>query len=156
MPLRSSLCHICQFNVFLCRKKKLGTGDRLRRLENQSLVNPLKLFTSGAAAKEYPAESLTSGSGSGLPLLVQSTVARQIDYVRTVGNGKFAEVWLAKFRDEDVAVKIFSTLNEASWESERELYQTCMLRHENILGKRNPIGTLRQFIIINFACCKTT
>lgn len=107
----------------------------MSRLENQALVNPLKLFTSSNSQKELPEQSMTSGSGSGFPLLVQSTVARQLQFIKNIGKGRYGEVWHARFRDEDVAVKIFSTLDEASWESERELYQTCMLRHENILGK---------------------
>jgi len=33
-----------------------------------------------------------------------------------------------------VAVKIFSSREERSWFREAEIYQTVMLRHENILG----------------------
>ena len=33
-----------------------------------------------------------------------------------------------------VAVKIFSTRDEESWFRESEVYQTVMLRHENVLG----------------------
>ena len=33
-----------------------------------------------------------------------------------------------------MAVKIFSTRDEESWFRESEVYQTVMLRHENILG----------------------
>jgi len=34
-----------------------------------------------------------------------------------------------------VAVKIFTTINDQSWLRETEIYQTVLLRHENILGK---------------------
>ena len=34
-----------------------------------------------------------------------------------------------------MAVKIFFTTEEASWFRETELYQTVLLRHDNILGK---------------------
>jgi Transforming growth factor beta type I GS-motif. len=34
----------------------------------------------------------TSGSGSGLPLLVQRSIARQIQLVETIGKGRFGEV----------------------------------------------------------------
>ena len=44
------------------------------------------------------------------------------------------EVWRGKWRGEDVAVKIFSSREERSWFREAEIYQTIMLRHENILG----------------------
>ncbi|XP_017867919.1 PREDICTED: bone morphogenetic protein receptor type-1B [Drosophila arizonae] len=76
----------------------------------------------------------SSGSGSGLPLLVQRTIAKQIQMVRLVGKGRYGEVWLAKWRDERVAVKTFFTTEEASWFRETEIYQTVLMRHENILG----------------------
>lgn len=75
-----------------------------------------------------------SGSGSGLPLLVQRTIARQIQLCEIIGKGRYGEVWRGKWRAENVAVKIFSSREERSWFREAELYQTVMLRHENILG----------------------
>ncbi|XP_073975950.1 TGF-beta receptor type-1 babo isoform X1 [Rhodnius prolixus] len=76
----------------------------------------------------------TSGSGSGLPLLVQRSIARQIQLVDTIGKGRFGEVWRGRWRGENVAVKIFSSREERSWFREAEIYQTVMLRHDNILG----------------------
>ncbi|KAJ8320868.1 hypothetical protein KUTeg_002455 [Tegillarca granosa] len=75
-----------------------------------------------------------SGSGSGLPLLVQRTIARQIQLCEIIGKGRYGEVWRGKWRAECVAVKIFSSREESSWFREAEIYQTVMLRHENILG----------------------
>lgn len=34
-----------------------------------------------------------------------------------------------------MAVKIFTTINDQSWLRETEIYQTVLLRHDNILGK---------------------
>ncbi|XP_065347342.1 TGF-beta receptor type-1 isoform X2 [Cloeon dipterum] len=76
----------------------------------------------------------TSGSGSGLPLLVQRSIARQIQLVEIIGKGRFGEVWRGRWRGENVAVKIFSSREERSWFREAEIYQTVMLRHDNILG----------------------
>ncbi|EAT35728.1 AAEL012125-PA, partial [Aedes aegypti] len=39
----------------------------------------------------------SSGSGSGLPLLVQRTIAKQIQMVHSVGKGRYGEVWLANW-----------------------------------------------------------
>ncbi|XP_060554498.1 TGF-beta receptor type-1-like isoform X2 [Ruditapes philippinarum] len=75
-----------------------------------------------------------SGSGSGLPLLVQRTIARQIQLVEILGKGRYGEVWMGKWKGESVAVKIFSSRDERSWFREAEIYQTVMLRHDNILG----------------------
>ena len=51
-----------------------------------------------------------------------------------MGQGRFGEVWKGEWRGEFVAVKIFSSIDEKSWFREVEIYQTVMLRHENILG----------------------
>lgn len=76
----------------------------------------------------------SSGSGSGLPLLVQRTIAKQLNLAQCVGKGRYGEVWLARWRGEKVAVKVFFTLEEASWFRETEIYQTVLMRHDNILG----------------------
>lgn len=76
----------------------------------------------------------SSGSGSGLPLLVQRTIAKQLALSQCVGRGRYGEVWLARWRGEKVAVKVFFTLEEASWFRETEIYQTVLMRHDNILG----------------------
>ncbi|XP_034281389.1 activin receptor type-1 isoform X1 [Pantherophis guttatus] len=78
--------------------------------------------------------SCTSGSGSGLPFLVQRTVARQITLLECVGKGRYGEVWRGQWQGENIAVKIFSSRDEKSWFRETELYNTVLLRHENILG----------------------
>ena len=70
----------------------------------------------------------------GLPLLVQRSIARQVQLIEEVGKGRYGEVWRGKWRGEMVAVKIFSSRDERSWFREAEIYQTVMLRHENILG----------------------
>lgn len=77
---------------------------------------------------------LLRASLAGLPLLVQRSIARQIQLVEVIGKGRFGEVWRGRWRGEFVAVKIFSSREECSWFREAEIYQTVMLRHENILG----------------------
>ncbi|KAK2150729.1 hypothetical protein LSH36_393g02035 [Paralvinella palmiformis] len=88
----------------------------------------------GESLKELIEQSQSSGSGSGLPLLVQRTIAKQIHLSHSIGKGRYGEVWKGRWRGENVAVKIFFTTEEASWFRETELYQTVLLRHENILG----------------------
>ena len=90
-------------------------------------------------------ENTCSGSGSGLPLLVQRSIARQINLSEVIGQGRFgevrysmvsgnvtvivltqspfAQVWRGRWRGEDVAVKIFSTRDEKSWQRESDIYQ---------------------------------
>ncbi|KAM4796797.1 activin receptor type-1-like [Rhinophrynus dorsalis] len=83
---------------------------------------------------EFLDDYCTTGSGSGLPFLVQRTVARQITLVECVGKGRYGEVWRGTWQGENVAVKIFSSRDEQSWFRETEIYNTVLLRHENILG----------------------
>ncbi|KAG7262128.1 hypothetical protein CRUP_018805, partial [Coryphaenoides rupestris] len=79
-------------------------------------------------------EFCTSGSGTGLPYLVQRTMARQISLAECVGKGRYGEVWRGMWMGESVAVKIFSSRDEQSWFRETEIYNTVQLRHDNILG----------------------
>ena len=73
-------------------------------------------------------------SGSGLPFLVQRTVARQIDLKDLIGKGRYGEVWRGTWKGEQVAVKIFNSRDEESWKRETEIFNTVLLRHDNILG----------------------
>ena len=76
----------------------------------------------------------STGSGSGLPTLVQRTIAKQIVFHNKIGKGRYGEVWMGSWRGENVAVKMFSTIDEASWFRESEIYQTVLMRHQHILG----------------------
>lgn len=73
--------------------------------------------------REYLEHSMTSGSGSGLPLLVQRTLAKQISLVECIGKGRYGEVWRGVLHGENVAVKIFFSRDEASWSRETEIYR---------------------------------
>ncbi|KAK3720308.1 hypothetical protein QZH41_020389, partial [Actinostola sp. cb2023] len=66
--------------------------------------------------------------------MVQRTVARRVTILELIGGGRFGQVYRGQFQGGDVAVKIFKSREELSWSRETEIYQTTMLRHENILG----------------------
>lgn len=53
------------------------------------------------------------------------------------GKGRYGEVWRGLWHGESVAVKIFSSRDEQSWFRETEIYNTVLLRHDNILGKQS-------------------
>ncbi|KAG9349237.1 hypothetical protein JZ751_027680 [Albula glossodonta] len=119
---------ICTAQGQCCLHAKACKHDVEEPLDDQTLMSPDKCL------KELIYDMSTSGSGSGLPLLVQRTIARTIVLHEVIGKGRFGEVWRGRWRGEDVAVKIFSSRDERSWFREAEIYQTIMLRHENILG----------------------
>ncbi|KAJ8287267.1 hypothetical protein GJAV_G00049590 [Gymnothorax javanicus] len=112
---------------------------RYKRQESQPLysisLEPEEIYIpSGESLRDLIEQSQSSGSGSGLPLLVQRTIAKQIQMVKQVGKGRYGEVWMGRWRGEKVAVKVFFTTEEASWFRETEIYQTVLMRHDNILG----------------------
>ncbi|BES94511.1 Glutamine Synthetase [Nesidiocoris tenuis] len=126
-----SVCAIVFLVFFTCFYLKYKKKEESGRLY---LVNGSKdaYLTSSHTLQDLIDQS--SGSGSGLPLLVQRTIAKQIQMVRSVGKGRYGEVWLARWRGEKVAVKVFFTTEESSWFRETEIYQSVLMRHDNILG----------------------
>lgn len=76
-------------------------------------------------------------------------MARTIVLQEIIGKGRFGEVWRGRWRGGDVAVKIFSSREERSWFREAEIYQTIMLRHENILGfiAADNKGNISSFVV---------
>lgn len=87
--------------------------------------------------KDHQEDDWTSGSGYGMPVLVQRTLAKQIQLRQLVGKGRYGEVWRATYWNgghEHVAVKIFLSKDEPSWKRETEIYSTVLMRHDNILG----------------------
>ena len=84
--------------------------------------------------EEEGTSSCSSGSGSGMPLLTQRTVARTIKLGDRIGSGRFGQVFVGDYRGEMVAVKKFVSHDDKSWVRETEIYNTVYLIHDNILG----------------------
>ncbi|XP_023168241.2 TGF-beta receptor type-1 isoform X1 [Drosophila hydei] len=126
-----SICFSGTVVWYFCqRRKRLANGRPFAK--EDSVYDPI---LNGNTTLHDIIEMTTSGSGSaGLPLLVQRSIARQVQLGHVIGKGRFGEVWRGRWRGENVAVKIFSSREECSWFREAEIYQTVMLRHENILG----------------------
>ncbi|CAI5789612.1 TGF-beta receptor type-1 [Podarcis lilfordi] len=129
------VCFVCislMLILYICHNRAV-IHHRVPSEEDPSMDRP-PFISEGTTLKDLIYDMTTSGSGSGLPLLVQRTIARTIVLQESIGKGRFGEVWRGKWRGEEVAVKIFSSREERSWFREAEIYQTVMLRHENILG----------------------
>ncbi|CAN9502427.1 unnamed protein product [Ophioblennius macclurei] len=123
-------------SILACRRLHHGRLQRLQEFDTeQGTIDGLITSNVGdSTLADLLDHSCTSGSGSGLPFLVQRTVARQISLMECVGKGRYGEVWRGQWQGENVAVKIFSSRDEKSWFRETEIYNTVLLRHENILG----------------------
>uniref|UniRef100_A0A336M3U3 receptor protein serine/threonine kinase n=1 Tax=Culicoides sonorensis TaxID=179676 RepID=A0A336M3U3_CULSO len=131
----ASIACICVIFVLVTSfQGRLKNSGSRQILPEDSMCDPNVPILPGKSIRDL-IEMTTSGSGSaGLPLLQQRSIARQIQLIDVIGKGRFGEVWRGKWRGEMVAVKIFSSREESSWFREAEIYQTKMLRHENILG----------------------
>ncbi|XP_028292318.1 activin receptor type-1C [Gouania willdenowi] len=127
------LCAALLLAVFIARGQHCAY-TLAHKQDPEEPVDDQMLMSADKCLQDLIYDMSTSGSGSGLPLLVQRTIARTIVLQESIGKGRFGEVWRGKWRGEDVAVKIFSSRDERSWFREAEIYQTIMLRHENILG----------------------
>ncbi|XP_076012622.1 activin receptor type-1B-like isoform X2 [Genypterus blacodes] len=127
------LCLLLLVVVFLFQYHHRAYSHR-QRLEMEDASCEHLYLSKDRTLQDLIYDLSTSGSGSGLPLFVQRTVARTIVLQEIIGKGRFGEVWRGRWRGGDVAVKIFSSREERSWFREAEIYQTIMLRHENILG----------------------
>ena len=118
--------------ILRCRKKRMEA--------NRSPVTDLDKDLSSLSYELGPVVDLdgeltcTSGSGSGLPFLIQRTVARSIKIGDPIGNGRYGQVFVGWYQGEKVAVKKFASRDEHSWCRETEIYNTVLLRHDNILG----------------------
>ncbi len=140
VPILVMFIVLCSVLAFMHRRHKkvmagLGqpgqfegaAGDELMALRPQAV---------GASTlrEEYNVQCFTSGSGSGLPQLARRTFAREIALGECIGKGRYGQVHRATYQGDDVAVKIFLTSAEASFEREREIFNITLLRHENILN----------------------
>ncbi|CAP23923.2 Protein CBR-SMA-6 [Caenorhabditis briggsae] len=104
-----------------------------RRRSRSAKEKPVSLSTESSYWDEKRAMMEDSGSGSGQAALLQRTVRQDLTIIQTIGQGRYGEVRKALYRGSYVAVKTFYTTDEDSWKNERDVYQTNMINHENIL-----------------------
>ncbi|VDD87273.1 unnamed protein product [Enterobius vermicularis] len=98
------------------------------------LKNATSLASDGYTEKSPMFAGMSSGSGSGVACLNEKTIAHCLEMIDTIGCGRYGEVKKARYKgDQIVAVKSFFTKDEESWKNERDIYQTQMINHENIL-----------------------
>lgn len=126
-----------------CGSSGVGTGDSQPSTSWNSgcVVVPAQLQAkptpaveqtpdTGAASKD----NSHTGSGSGQPILLPRTVAREIEHRELIGQGRFGQVYRSEWRNDPVAVKIFSSRAESSWSTEGHMYELPGMRHDAILG----------------------
>ena len=133
--LAGLLCYLVCWQARCCPATSYQLVPKpLIPLDMQSQKSTMSTYLTGDGSTQKEMLEDSSGSGAGNPQLEERTIARQVRLVECVGKGRYGEVWRGAWRGGSVAVKIFSSRDEKSWFRESEIYQTVMLRHENILG----------------------
>uniref|UniRef100_A0AC34FA07 Serine/threonine-protein kinase receptor n=1 Tax=Panagrolaimus sp. ES5 TaxID=591445 RepID=A0AC34FA07_9BILA len=99
---------------------KAYVRNKKRLLERKSSVSSIDSDSSGGASIDYAP-------------LNPRTVAQYLTFLNEVARGRYGCVQKALFRTREVAVKTFYTNEEESWRNEKDIYETQMLNHENIL-----------------------
>src|SRR5699024_502343 len=97
------------FGIFLYLYKKrsakklrnsINYNDLLEKeyLNSNNYMPEVKVSTPGdSTLREVQDGSMTSGSGSGYPVLIQRTFAKQINRKECIGKGRYGEVWKGIF-----------------------------------------------------------
>ena len=114
------------------KKKKMENGKT--KEERYDLTTLTAIPLGDDSLRLLRVDQSCMSSGSGLPFLVQSTVANQIEFKDLIGKGRYGEVWRGTWQSDSIAVKIFNSRDEESWKRETSIYNTVLLRHDNILG----------------------
>ena len=122
------------YAYYVCLKKAVKEGERKDKWDLEKPPLEVVNFQCTISATDEGTSSCSSGSGSGLPLLTQRTVARTITLGERIGSGRFGQVFVGDYQGEKVAVKKFVSHDDKSWFRETEIYNTVYLIHENILG----------------------
>lgn len=119
--------------------------DRIKTHFNRAVQPVLQVHFISNRSRRYRSNSrlekllddlertVSTGSGAGMPMLAQRTIARQITLHECIGRGRFGEVYVGEWRGEKVAVKIFLSRDELSWQRETDIYRHNMIRHCNLL-----------------------
>lgn len=111
-----------------------------KKVNSNGFNTTLLGFRSGGGGHHYQAEDITSselssGTGAGCQLMVQQTISSQISLKQCINKGRFgALLYRGKWYGTNVCVKIYFQGQRHLWCRECLIYQTALLRHENILG----------------------
>lgn len=127
-------------------------GSYIRSLDGVFQVS-IATMAQAVTMCALPSKARIKGALPHVSPQVQRTIAKQIQMVKQIGKGRYGEVWMGKWRGEKVAVKVFFTTDEASWSRETEIYQTVLMRHENILGTADFCLRCLFAIIFIPVCC---
>lgn len=123
--------HMLPYNYSQLSSTTSNTTSSLMSEKTQQTTLSIKSPNSLPKSSE---NSITSGSGSGVPRLIQRTLSREIELMNCIGRGRFGRVWHGVKHYQNYAVKIYSSRHELTWKHEIDIHENINLRHENIIA----------------------
>lgn len=84
---------------------------------------PLPCCASGHSLAQLMEQAQKTTADGHLSTMVQKTVVCRSSTVKHLHSGSFAELYLGKWRDDQVAIKVFSERHSDVWYKEVEVYQ---------------------------------
>lgn len=87
------------------------------------LFRPLPCCASGQSLAQLMEQAQRTTADGHLSTMVQKTVVCRSSTVKHLHSGSFAELYLGKWRDDQVAIKVFSERHSDVWYKEVEVYQ---------------------------------
>ena len=76
-----------------------------------------------------------------LSVLLQRTIVRRSHLIQHLHSGAFSEIYKGQWRDDVVAIKVFSSQHQYAWFKEIGIYQVCDIRRlvyiHSMYGSRN-------------------
>lgn len=106
----------------LCIVRLTKDGKLWEKLANKVSHDPVDTPPNDFLEGKFGECSITSGSGSGGPLLGDRTFCREIELKESLYKGRKNEVRRGVWRSMNIAVKIFYSRDEDVWSRERNIY----------------------------------
>ncbi|XP_046701709.1 TGF-beta receptor type-2 isoform X2 [Silurus meridionalis] len=145
-PLLVAVIATMAFYVYRTRHLSKQPKDWPPKRTHYQSLDPPQACAGEVNASDYHGKLLSLGedansdiSSSCANSLNHNTEHLPIQLEALVGKGRFAEVWRARLNHsecgqyETVAVKIFPSVEYASWRNERAIFSDPNLKHENIV-----------------------
>lgn len=102
------------------------------------LLSPLPppCHPSGQSLAQLIEYAQSTTSDGHLSTMVQKTVVCRSRTLKHLHSGRFGELYLGKWRDDQVAIKVFTERHSDVWYKEVEVYQVSLHNHCSLVPQR--------------------
>ncbi|XP_064388637.1 bone morphogenetic protein receptor type-1B-like isoform X2 [Halichondria panicea] len=115
---------VCYFFVYV---KRCRRSSPISKYETNSQIESVSFIS------ESGISGVSSGGRSGGALILEpKTIAKEIKLIELIASGGFSQLWKGTRIGATVAVKIYKSIDDQSFERERCIYTRAFLNHESI------------------------